>query len=112
MRPTTLPVSLLAISLLAGGCAHSIPQTPSIADSAAAADRMVITTDGTNLIWNGWHVYLNDVPRIAAQHHFRSVVVSGSQGAFVEYNYAVQIRDALIAAGIYDVQIGPGGLHE
>jgi hypothetical protein len=72
---------------------------------------VVFMSSGDSLIWDGWEISLNDLPRVVQEYHTRSVIIRGARNNVVSYDDAVKLRDALNAAGVKDVQMGSGGFN-
>ena len=106
------PTLLLCITLLATACTCTHNTCPTTASKSITQPTIVYINDPDTIIWNGWAAHLTDIPRLVQEYHSQSVVIRASKGTFVNYTDATKVRDALLQAGVKEVQIGAGGLGE
>jgi biopolymer transport protein ExbD len=102
-EPTSAP-NLLAAPL----AANSSARAPD--GSVADAQQIVLVVSGDEFFWNGWLASQKDLPNLIKEFHPHSVVLTAQKNAVVDFQLVLNLRDAIISAGVKNVTIGSGGV--
>jgi biopolymer transport protein ExbD len=107
-----LPVILVfAMALLTSACTSTDIQTPPPPTASVDSQNITIYLTGNDhFYWDGWDATSQDIPNLVQQYHPQSITIHGASRTVVDYRDAQRVCDALLAAGVKNVQIASGGL--